>query len=152
MAVRSPELGLVQSTNKLNTSLVAFSPVGRGLLTDSPHSEEDIQSMDFLKQIPRFQSPNLAANLRITNRFRAFAKSMGKPAASIAIAWLLQSSPNIITIPGTRSRKHLQELALGSSIVLSESELHALNDILPVGWAHGDRYSQDQWLGPERYC
>ena len=88
----------------------------------------------------------------IRDRFRSLAKSMGIPAASIAIAWLLQSSPNIITIPGTRSRKHLQELALGSSIVLSESELHALNDILPVGWAHGDRYSQDQWLGPERYC
>ena len=43
LAVRSPELGLVQSTSKLNTSLVAFSPVGRGLLTDSPHTEEDIQ-------------------------------------------------------------------------------------------------------------
>ena len=152
LAVRSPELGLLQATRCLETSLVAFSPVGRGLLTDNPHSEKDIQNMDFLKQIPRFQEPNLSVNIGITKKFRSLAAEMNVAAASLAIAWVLHQSENIITIPGTRSPAHLKELAAGSAINLSPSEINAIESILPVGWAHGDRYSDSQWVGPERYC
>ena len=152
LAVRSPELGLVQTTSELNASLVAFSPVARGLLTDTPHTQKAIEKMDFLKQIPRFQPPNLATNIKITNQFRTLAAEMGVASASLAIAWVLRQSSNVITIPGTRSPQHLIELAKGSEINLSESDMLNIEKTLPIGWAHGDRYSVDQWVGPERYC
>ena len=77
---------------------------------------------------------------------------MGTSAASLAIAWLLHQGKHILPIPGTRSISHLEELAQGVSIKLSNDELDLIENLLPVGWAHGDRYSKVQWIGPEKYC
>ena len=151
LQTRAPELGLVQSCQALGSSLVAFSPVGRGLLTDNPPTAERAAASDFMKSNPRFQEPNLTANLRITEGFRKLAAELGTSAAALAIAWLLHRSPAVIAIPGTRSVAHLKELAAGGSLVLGDAELDRIEKTLPVGWAHGDRYNDAQWIGPERY-
>ena len=142
----------MQSTKELGASLVAFSPVGRSLLTDEPHSFEKCQSIDFLKSNPRFLKPNYDHNITATDRFRFLSKEMGYKTAALAIAWLLHKGEHILPIPGTRSVSHLEELAAGTQISLSESDLHAIDNCLPIGWAHGDRYSVAQWIGPEKYC
>jgi len=151
LGTRAPELGLVQACAELGTALVAYSPVGRALLTDSPPTPERIAASDFLRANPRFAEPNLSANLRLTAGFRALAAEMGTSAAALAIAWLLSRSPQVIPIPGTRSVAHLRELARGAELALSADDLGRIDTILPVGWAHGDRYSPAQWIGPERY-
>ncbi len=89
LAVRYPELGLVQTCAELGTALVAFSPVGRGLLTDRPYRAEQVAEIAFLRGNPRFMEPNLSANLAITDKFRALAAEAGMPAAALAIGWLL---------------------------------------------------------------
>lgn len=152
LSTRLAELGLVQRTRELGVSLVAFSPVGRSLLTDSPHSFETCQAIDFLQDNPRFLEPNYSRNIAATDRFRLLAREMGHKSASLAIAWLLHQGEHILPIPGTRSVSHLQELAAGADISLSESDLQAIDNCLPIGWACGDRYSVAQWVGPERYC
>lgn len=151
LSTRAVELGMVQACEALGTSLVAFSPVGRGLLTDRPPSAESVAASGFLKANPRFQEPNLTANLRITDRFRALAAETGASAAALSIAWLLHRSPAVIAIPGTRSVAHLKELAAGAELRLSQTDMERIESVLPVGWAHGDRYSDEQWNGPERY-
>jgi aryl-alcohol dehydrogenase-like predicted oxidoreductase len=151
LQTRSVELGLVQTCEALGACLVAFSPVGRGLLTDRPPSAASVESSGFLKENPRFMEPNFSANLRITDHFRDLARDLDTSAASLAIAWLLHQSPTILAIPGTRSVTHLRELAAGAQLRLSESDLARIEATLPVGWAHGDRYSEAQWIGPERY-
>ena len=150
LSTRSPELGLVQTCAELGVALVAFSPVGRALLTDRPHRAEAAAKIDFLKGNPRFQEPNLSANLSLTDRFRALAVEWGRPAASLAIGWLLSRGGHVIPIPGTRSPAHLREAA--EARPLTAEEVAAVEAILPVGWAHGDRYNAAQWVGPERYC
>ncbi len=152
LSTRLPELGLVQRTKELGASLVAFSPVGRSLLTDDPHSFETCQTIDFLKGNPRFLKPNYDHNIAATDRFRSLSGEMGYRTASLAIAWLLHQGEHILPIPGTRSVSHLEDLAAGTEISLSEGDLQAIEDCLPIGWAHGDRYSVAQWIGPERYC
>lgn len=152
LQTRSPELGLVQACEALGTALVAFSPVGRGLLTDRPPTAEKIAGSDFYKANPRFRQPNYAANLQITEGLRGLARELDTTAATLAIAWLLHRSPAVIAIPGTRSVEHLAELAAGADFVLSDDDLDRIGTALPAGWAHGDRYSEAQWLGPERYC
>ena len=152
LSTRYPELGLVQKCLELNTTLVAFSPVGRSLLTDDPHNRERAEKMAFLQNNPRFMSPNLEANIRATEAFRNFSKVLGFPAASVAIAWLLSKGPHILPIPGTRSPERLEELVKGVSLTLTDRDLNELEKCLPIGWAHGDRYSIEQWVGPERYC
>ena len=152
LSTRSPELGLVQRTRELGVSLVAFSPVGRSLLTDSPHSFKKSQSIAFLKENPRFLEPNYSRNISATERFRLLAREMGYKTASLAIAWLLYQGEHVLPIPGTRSVSHLEELAAGAGLSLSESDLQVIEDCLPLGWAYGDRYSVAQWNGPEKYC
>ncbi|MEM8536945.1 MAG: aldo/keto reductase [Pseudomonadota bacterium] len=152
LSTLSPEMGLVQTCAELGVALVAFSPVGRGLLTDRPHDAQTVAGIGFLKGNPRFMEPNLTANLEQTARFRDLSADMGCSAASLAIAWLLAQGGHILPIPGTRHTGHLREVAAGASITLTAEDLARITAVLPVGWAHGDRYNARQWEGPEKYC
>ena len=152
LSVRSPELGLVQTCAELGTAFVAFSPVARSLLTDKPHDLDKLQSIPFLLNNPRFMEPNLSANVALTAPFRALAQECGLKAAGLAIAWLLHQGEHIIPIPGTRHVSHLEEAIKGAEFQMTEEIAQEIDRILPIGWAHGDRYNDDQWVGPERYC
>lgn len=151
LSTRAPELGLVQYCAEIGASLVAFSPVGRGLLTDRPHAAEAVEQMGWMKSNPRFTGRNLVENLVYNAKFRELAADMGVAAASLAIAWLTHQGDHVLPIPGTRNIDHLKELAAGGSLDLSSDDLARIEEVLPVGWAHGDRYSVAQWTGPERY-
>lgn len=151
LSTRVPEMGLVQACAELGTTLVVFSPVGRSLLTDNPLSREVIPDLGFLVGNPRFMGKNLDANLEATDRFRRLAAEMQTPAAALAISWLLHQGDHVIPIPGTRSVSHFRELVAGVDLSLSGDDLKRIEQVLPVGWAHGDRYNHDQWIGPERY-
>ena len=149
---RGPELGVVRATKDVGAAMVAFSPVGRGLLTDKPPTPEKAASLDFMKVNPRFMEPNLSANIKAVAPFQALAKEMGVATSTLAIAWLMHQDEHILPIPGTRSVDHMKELISGAELSLSDSDLAAIDAILPEGWAHGDRYSVAQWVGVERYC
>jgi aryl-alcohol dehydrogenase-like predicted oxidoreductase len=152
LSTRFPDLGLVQTCAELGVAMVAFSPVGRSLLTDNPIPRERIPNLPFLAGNPRFMEPNLSENLRITEGFRKLAAEMGTSAAGLANAWLLTRGLHVIPIPGTRSVGHFRECVSGAELNLSKADLERIEEVLPVGWAHGDRYSVEQWIGPERYC
>lgn len=153
LGVRSPELGLVQTCAELGTALVAFSPVGRSLLTDTPMTLSTLNDIGgFIAGNPRFIEPNYSANIAATDRFRAYAAELGVPAAALAIGWVLAQGEHIFAIPGTRSTAHFAELVAGWNLQLSDERLASIEQILPIGWAHGDRYNAAQWVGPERYC
>ncbi|MEP4196641.1 MAG: aldo/keto reductase [Aliishimia sp.] len=152
LSTRSPEMGLVQTCEELGVALVAFSPVGRSLLTDHPLAADIIPNLPFLKSNPRFQEDAYGANIEATKGFRALAADMGLPAAGLAIAWCLAKGPHVVPIPGTRSVSHFNELVAGANTELSAQDVARIEQVLPIGWAHGDRYSDDQWVGPERFC
>lgn len=152
LSTRSPEMGLVQTCAEIGATLVAFSPVGRALLTDRPHDRAAAESMGFLKNNPRFMEPNLSANLACNAKFRELASDMGVPAATLAIAWVLHQGDHVLAIPGTRKIAHLEEVVQGGSLELTADDIAQIETVLPIGWAHGDRYSKVQWEGPERYC
>ena len=152
LSTRAPDLGLVQACAELGVAMVAFSPVGRSLLTDNPIPKERIPDLAFLSENPRFLEPNLSENLAITDGLRALAREMGTSAAALANAWLLTRGDHVIPIPGTRSVAHLNECVAGAELSLSQDDLAKIEAALPVGWAHGDRYSEAQSIGPERYC
>ena len=151
LSTRYPELGLLQRSKELNTSVVAFSPVGRSLLTDQPHTAEKANNMPFLKENPRFLSPNIEKNIEASQKFRELASDLGVTAAGLALAWLLNKDSHILPIPGTRSANRLKSMVEDSNLILSSDQLTAIEDALPVGWAFGDRYSVSQWIGPEKY-
>ena len=152
LSTRAPELGLVQACAEVGATLVAFSPVGRSLLTDDPIPLERASGLPWLGTNPRFLEPNYSANLEAVKPFRALASDLDLPAAGLAIAWVLAQGDHVTAIPGTRSVAHFMELVTGWQRALTPEEVKAVEEALPLGWAHGDRYSEDQWVGPERYC
>ncbi len=152
LSTRAPELGMIQTCKDIGATFVAFSPVGRSLLTDRPHHRTTAKTMDFLVDNPRFMEPNLSKNLQYNEKFRALAADLSISAAGLAIAWVLHQDDHIMAIPGTRHITHLKDLAQGVDFSITPEISARIDDIMPVGWAHGDRYSLQQWVGPERYC
>lgn len=149
---RLPELGMIQACARLGTTFVAFSPLGRGMFADVLPDPATFPDGDFRRTTPRFLEPNFSRNAAAVARFGAYARDRGWSASSLALAWVLYRGESIMPIPGTRSPQHLEECAAGASIALTPADMAEIEAILPAGFAHGDRYSEAQARGPERYC
>jgi aryl-alcohol dehydrogenase-like predicted oxidoreductase len=148
---RLPELGVVQACAELGAAFVAFSPLGRGIFTGTVRSIEGFGKLDFRRGNPRFVEPNFSANLAALEALHAFARARGVTSGQVALAWTLAQGDHVIPIPGTRSAAHVIENAGAAALSLSAADLVELERILPRGFAHGDRYSDQQYVGPERY-
>jgi aryl-alcohol dehydrogenase-like predicted oxidoreductase len=148
---RQPELGLLQACERLGTAFVAFSPLARGVLSDvvlDPKTFPD----EFRRDMPRFGADNYPRNMAYIERFKVFARARGWNPATLANAWVLHRGPHIIPIPGTRSADHLAQNAAASDIALSAADMAEIGTILPAGFAHGHRYSEEQQKSSELYC
>ncbi|MBV1695416.1 MAG: aldo/keto reductase [Hyphomicrobiales bacterium] len=148
---RGPELGLVRACKEVGAALVAFSPLGRAILTGTLAPATVFGDNDFRRANPRFVAPNYAANLREIDKLVAFARARGLTPGQVALAWLLAQDQHIIPIPGTRSPIHLAENAAAAGVALTSADMAELDSCLPAGFAHGDRYNEVQSIGPERY-
>ena len=149
---RMPELGIIQACKKLGTALVAFSPVGRGALTDKSVDPAKMGVSEWRRTMPRFQAENWPHNAVYIEKFRAYANAKGWTAEALANAWVLAQGEHIIPIPGTRTVRHHAENLKASEIVLTARDLTEIEQILPVGFAHGNRYSVEQQGSAEQYC
>lgn len=149
---RQPELGIVQACARHGAALVAFSPLGRGMLTGALSEGREFPPGDFRRNNPRFMEPDFGANLRAVAPFLAYARDHGWSPPALANAWVLAQAPHIVAIPGTRTGAHLAECADAMRIVLTHDHLAEIEAILPAGFAHGDRYADGQYGGIERYC
>ncbi len=149
---RQPELGLIRACAETGTAFVPFSPLARGMLSDMPPVPARMEERDFRRNGPRFQEPNYSANLRAIDGFRAFAHARGWTTAAAALAWVLDRAPHLIPIPGTRSAAHLAEWEGADTIAFTDEDRAEIDRLLPPGFAHGDRYSDAQIVGVERYC
>ncbi|MFK5978825.1 MAG: aldo/keto reductase [Rhizobiaceae bacterium] len=149
---RVPELGVIQTCKELGVAFVPFSPLGRGMFADKTLDVTGFGDMDFRKNSPRFMEPNFSANVKALVPFKKMASDMGTTTASLAMAWVLAQGDFMIPIPGTRTVKHFREDVDAAALKLSADDLAKIEEILPIGWAHGDRYSDIQLIGAERYC
>ncbi|MBV0913010.1 aldo/keto reductase [Anianabacter salinae] len=149
---RQPELGLLQACEDLGTAFVAFSSLGRGMFVDRFPDPASFGDRDFRRASPRFLEPNFSANCAAIRPFIDYARDQGMAPATMANAWVLAQGEHIIAIPGTRTADHLHQNAEAGRIKLGADQLAEIARLLPPGFAHGDRYSDKQIVGVERYC
>jgi len=149
---RMPDLGLIRTCAELGTAFVPFSPLARGMLTDSPAKRENMVAPDLRINNPRFMEPNLTDNLAMIKPFQDWAADNGMTTSTVALAWVLTRGDHVVPIPATRTTEHLAEWVGASEVTLTETQLQEIETILPAGWAYGDRYSESQYIGPETYC
>lgn len=148
---RNAELGLLQACEEGGTSFVAFSPLGRGFFSGLLQEVEDFAESDFRRGNPRFTGLNWRRNRDWLVGYLDYARALGLAPSTLAIAWTLAKAPHILPIPGSRTAAHLKECADAGEIALSAEQLAELERILPVGFAAGERYSDAQWIGIQRY-
>ncbi|MFH8404246.1 aldo/keto reductase [Streptomyces sp. NPDC018019] len=118
-------------------AFLPFSPLGRGFLTGSITSFDELAEDDFRRRLPRFQQEALKANLELVAKVRAIAGRYGASPAQVALAWVLAQGRFVVPIPGTKTPKYLVDNAGAADLSLPAEALAEL-DALPA--AAGTRY------------
>jgi len=130
----------LQTTRALGISYVAYSPLGRSLLTGSVKAASDIPEGDGRGRHPRFAADNLVRNLQLVAAIEAMAKAKGCTPGQVALAWLLAQGPDIVPIPGTKRAARVDENVGTLDVALSTDDVARLSAALPPGAAAGGRY------------
>ncbi len=125
---------------ELGISFVAYSPLGRSLLTGSTRTAAEIPTDDRRRDHPRFQDENLQKNLDLLKPLLDMAKQKGCTPGQLALAWLLARGRDIVPIPGTKRKARLDENAAAAAVPITSAEVAALQDAVPTGAAAGTRY------------
>jgi aryl-alcohol dehydrogenase-like predicted oxidoreductase len=140
---RDPEAELLPLTRELGIAFVAYSPLGRGLITGAIQKREDLAADDWRRTSPRFNDDALRQNVEYANRVEAIATRKGITPSQIALAWVLAQGEDIIPIPGTKRRKYLEQNVAATDVELSSEELKELDQAVPRGAIQGDRYAKE---------
>lgn len=133
---------LLATCRELGVAVVAYSPVGRGLLTGAITSRQDLDEHDWRLGAPRFSEENLARNLALVEEVRAVARELGCTPAQAALAWVLAQGEDVVAIPGTTQVRHLEENAAATAVVLSDAQIARLSAAVPAGSVAGARYPE----------
>ena len=147
---RNLEPQIIPVLRELGIGLVPFAPLGRGFLTGAVKRAEDYPEGDYRRGDPRYQGENFDANVRAAGAVRDVAAKRGAQPGQVAIAWLLAKGPDVVPIPGSKSRAHLEENAGAADVLLSAEELAALDAALTAEKVSGPRYNPRQMAMVDR--
>jgi aryl-alcohol dehydrogenase-like predicted oxidoreductase len=137
---RDPEDEILPTVRELGIGFVAYSPLGRGFLSGSITSPEDLAEDDYRRLSPRFQGENFQKNLQLVEKVKAIATQKQATPGQLALAWLLAQGDEIVPIPGTKRRSYLEENWAATDITLTPDELAQIDAVAPHGITAGDRY------------
>src|SRR5437667_4023308 len=147
---RNLEPQIIPLLRELGIGLVPFAPLGRGFLTGSAKRAEEYPEGDYRRGDPRYQGENFEANMRAASAVRELAAREGVTAGQIALAWLLHKGPDIVPIPGTTRRPHLEDNVGAAAVSLSAEEMSALDAALGPERVSGPRYNEKQMAQVDR--
>jgi aryl-alcohol dehydrogenase-like predicted oxidoreductase len=137
---RDIEAEVLPTIRELGIGLVAYSPLSRGFLSGDFKNPEDIN--DNRKHMPRFQGENFYKNLELVKKIKSLADQKACTSSQLAIAWVLAQGEDIITIPGTKHIKYLEENIGSENVKLTKEDLQSIEAIMPAGTVSGTRYPE----------
>lgn len=139
---RGAEDEILPALREVGAGLVAFSPLGRGLLAGAVSPDRDLDEGDLRSRLPRFQGENLDANLVISRAVAEVATRRGATPAQVALAWVLHRDECIVPIPGTRRAERVAENVAAVDLVLTPAEITALEEASSSDRVAGARYTE----------
>jgi aryl-alcohol dehydrogenase-like predicted oxidoreductase len=141
LLTRDVEAEILPVCRELGISLVPFSPLSRGLITNTL-DVDTLGANDFRKTLPRFGDEYKENNRRLASAFAAIAANKNCTPAQLALAWVLAQGDDIIPIPGTKRRKYLQENAAAADVELSAGDLQDIQQVVDKYPNTGERYAE----------
>lgn len=136
---RDIEEANLNECRELGVSTIAYSPLGRGVLTGKFNKIEDPN--DYRFYLPRMQADNFESNRKIVEKVEEIAKAKNAKASQIALAWILTKGEDFIPIPGTKREKYLIENIGALEIELNSSEIGELDKL--YSFVKGNRYDDN---------
>jgi len=136
---RDPEDAVLPTVRRLGIGFVAYSPLGRGLLAGRIRTVDDLDEGDFRRRIPRFQGVNLQHNLVLADAACRIADEKGITPAQLALAWVLSCGDDVVPIPGTKRRRHLEDNVRAVEVNFTQADLERIKSAFPKGATAGDR-------------
>ena len=133
----------LKTTRELNIAFVAYSPLGRGVMTGVIDDQNTMSEGDTRRRHPRFAAQNISHNLALVRGLEEIARERHCTLGQLALAWLLARGADIVPIPGTKRKERLLENIGALSVKLTEDDLAQLSDSIPVGAAAGLRYPEN---------
>jgi aryl-alcohol dehydrogenase-like predicted oxidoreductase len=149
---RDIESEILPTCRELGTGFVAYSPLGRGFLTGEITKLEDLAPDDSRRagRFPRFEGENFDRNLALANEVKTMAEEKGCTPAQLALAWVLAQGEDIVPIPGTRRRRHLEDNIGALEVRLSNEDLERLAAAIRPEAVAGERYAPQGMAGVNR--
>ncbi|KAJ6598148.1 NADP-dependent oxidoreductase domain-containing protein [Mycena vulgaris] len=140
--IEDPKIALLETCRELGVAVIAYSPLGRGLLSGLYRSPDDFDATDFRRLIERYNAKNFPNILKIADGLTAIgAKYKGATASQVALAWILAQGDDIIPIPGTKKLKYLEDNLGAAALTLTAEDVAAIRKLaLDADAAQGERY------------
>jgi aryl-alcohol dehydrogenase-like predicted oxidoreductase len=136
------ETGNLDFVREKGMGFMAYSPLGRGILSGQVHSAADVPEGDTRKPYPRYAPENMARNAKILARLEEMAGEKGISLPCLALAWVLHQGGDIVPIPSSKSRAHLEDNLKALEVELSADDLTRIDEICPLGAVAGTRYPE----------
>ncbi len=140
LCTRNPEIAVLDACRSIGAAFVAFSPLGRALLTGALREVSTLEAKDLRRSMPRFEPAVHAQNLELLEDFGRLAQSEGASMAQLALAWVLTRGEHVVAIPGTTNGAHLRENVGAASLELPPRLIAQLDALINQRTIVGERY------------
>lgn len=135
--------GVAKAAEENGIVVVAYCPLGRGVLTGSVMSLDDMSANDSRRYFPRFQKETFDNNIKLVEKIGIIATRLGVANAQVALSWIRAYSgeegfPNILPIPSTSKTSRIDENL--KEIILTKNDLKEIDDIIAQNPIIGGRY------------
>ncbi|KAF5391226.1 hypothetical protein D9757_003058 [Collybiopsis confluens] len=129
LEIEDAQIDVLKVCRELGITIVAYSPLGRGLLTGSVKSAADFPEGDFRRMFPKYSESNFPNILKLVDGLKEIAAKRNATPGQVALAWLLAQGNDIIPIPGTKKVKYLEENIGAVNVNLTNEDLSLIRDL-----------------------
>ncbi|SJL06546.1 related to pyridoxine 4-dehydrogenase [Armillaria ostoyae] len=139
--IEDSKLAILQTARELGVTVVAYSPLARGLITGQYTSPDDFEEGDFRKTIPKYSKENFPKILNLVDHLKAIATKHNATPGQVTLAWILAQGDDFVVIPGTKKIKYLEENLGAAKVKLSQEEVTAIRKLAEESDIPGERYA-----------